>query len=122
MLFRSVSAVDRSALPEKLRHNLPEWLADILKPALGDEFWPLVESMSAAAPLDLRVNTFKAKRAVLAKEVRDHAVGGVLQLQHAVQQFGGEFEQGVRVHRRIILGYRARRAAARARPQGSARR
>ncbi len=60
--LQQVSAVDRSALPEKLRHNLPEWLADILKPALGDEFWPLVESMSAAAPLDLRVNTFKAKR------------------------------------------------------------
>jgi 16S rRNA (cytosine967-C5)-methyltransferase len=57
-----VGAVDRSALPEKLRHNLPDWLADILKPALGDEFWPLVESLNAAAPLDLRVNTFKAKR------------------------------------------------------------
>jgi 16S rRNA (cytosine967-C5)-methyltransferase len=63
--LQQVSAVDRSALPEKLRHNLPEWLAEILKPALGDEFWPLVESMSAAAPLDLRVNTFKAKREVV---------------------------------------------------------
>ncbi len=57
-----VSAVDRSALPEKLRHNLPEWLTAILQPALGDEFWPLVEAMNAPAPLDLRVNTFKAKR------------------------------------------------------------
>ncbi|CAN5899111.1 RsmB/NOP family class I SAM-dependent RNA methyltransferase [soil metagenome] len=57
-----VSAVDRSALPEKLRHNLPEWLTAILQPALGDEFWPLVEAMNAPAPLDLRVNTFKARR------------------------------------------------------------
>lgn len=57
-----VSAVDRTALPEKLRHNLPDWLTDILKPALGDDFWPLVESMNAPAPLDLRVNTYKAKR------------------------------------------------------------
>ena len=57
-----VSAVDRAALPEKLRHNLPDWLADLLKPALGDEFWPLVEAINAAAPLDLRVNTFKTKR------------------------------------------------------------
>ena len=57
-----VSAVDRTALPEKLRHNLPDWLTDILKPALGDEFWPLVASMNAPAPLDLRVNTYKAKR------------------------------------------------------------
>ena len=57
-----VATVDRSALPEKLRHNLPDWLADTLRAALGDEFWPLVDSLNAAAPLDLRVNTFKAKR------------------------------------------------------------
>jgi 16S rRNA (cytosine967-C5)-methyltransferase len=29
---------------------------------LGDEFWPFVECMNAGAPLDLRVNDFKAKR------------------------------------------------------------
>jgi 16S rRNA (cytosine967-C5)-methyltransferase len=57
-----VRTVDRTALPERLRHNLPEWLAERLQPALGDEFWPFVDSMSAGAPLDLRVNTFKAKR------------------------------------------------------------
>ncbi|KNZ32179.1 MAG: SAM-dependent methyltransferase [Methylibium sp. NZG] len=57
-----VSAVDRSALPDKLRHNLPEWLAERLMPAMGDEFWPLIDSLNVAAPLDLRVNTFKAKR------------------------------------------------------------
>ena len=57
-----VSAVDRSALPDKLRHNLPEWLAERLQAAVGDEFWPLVEAMNVGAGLDLRVNTFKAKR------------------------------------------------------------
>ena len=57
-----ISAVDRSSLPEKLRHNLPQWLAEILQASLGDEFWPLVNSMNAGAPLDLRVNSFKAKR------------------------------------------------------------
>jgi 16S rRNA (cytosine967-C5)-methyltransferase len=57
-----VQAVDRSALPEKLRHNLPEWLAERLHAELGEDFWPFVESMNGAAPLDLRVNTFKAKR------------------------------------------------------------
>jgi 16S rRNA (cytosine967-C5)-methyltransferase len=60
--LEQVGAVDRSALPERLRHNLPEWLAELLQPALGEEFWPLVESLDASAPLDLRVNTFKAKR------------------------------------------------------------
>ncbi|HEY0818817.1 MAG TPA: RsmB/NOP family class I SAM-dependent RNA methyltransferase, partial [Rhizobacter sp.] len=66
-----VQAVDRSALPEKLRHNLPEWLADLLKAELGDEFWPLVESLNASAPLDLRVNTFKAKREDVARALAD---------------------------------------------------
>ena len=57
-----IAAVDRSALPDKLRHNLPEWLAERLQPAMGDQFWPLVDSLNEPAPLDLRVNTFKAKR------------------------------------------------------------
>ncbi|MGY4830383.1 RsmB/NOP family class I SAM-dependent RNA methyltransferase [Sphaerotilaceae bacterium SBD11-9] len=57
-----VQALDRAALPEKLRHNLPEWLAETLQASLGDEFWPLVNSLNESAPLDLRVNTFKAKR------------------------------------------------------------
>ena len=57
-----VGTIDRAALPEKLRHNLPEWLAEILQAAHGEQFWPLVEAMNSAAGLDLRVNTFKAKR------------------------------------------------------------
>ncbi|MGE5451382.1 MAG: RsmB/NOP family class I SAM-dependent RNA methyltransferase [Acidobacteriota bacterium] len=56
-------AIDRSTLPDKLRHNMPDWLANPLREQLGeDEFWALVESLSQSAPLDLRVNTFKAKR------------------------------------------------------------
>jgi len=49
-------------LMERHRHNLPEWLVAPLKAQLGDEFWPLVESFTKGAGLDLRVNTFKAKR------------------------------------------------------------
>ena len=60
--LEKVGAIDRAALPEKLRHNLPEWLADRLHVEIGDEFWPLVEALNESAPLDLRVNTFKAKR------------------------------------------------------------
>ncbi len=57
-----VNQVDRTALPEKLRHNLPDWLAAPLREALGDEFWPLVNALAEPAPLDLRVNVLKAKR------------------------------------------------------------
>lgn len=60
--LEGVQAVDRSALPEKLRHNLPEWLEQPLREQLGDAFWPLVDSLNQGAALDLRVNTFKTKR------------------------------------------------------------
>jgi 16S rRNA (cytosine967-C5)-methyltransferase len=60
--LEKVKAVDRAALPEKLRHNLPEWLAEPLQRELGEEFWPLVASLNEPAALDLRVNTFKARR------------------------------------------------------------
>ncbi len=56
-------AIDLATLPEKLRHNMPDWLANPLREQLGEEeFWALVNSLSGTAPLDLRVNTFKAKR------------------------------------------------------------
>jgi 16S rRNA (cytosine967-C5)-methyltransferase len=57
-----VGKIDRASLPEKLRHNLPDWLAAPLQQQLGDDFWPLVQALSEAAPLDLRVNLLKAKR------------------------------------------------------------
>jgi 16S rRNA (cytosine967-C5)-methyltransferase len=57
-----VSAVDRTVLSDKLRHNLPEWLAQQLQADHGGQFWPLVEAMNLGAPLDLRVNSFKARR------------------------------------------------------------
>ena len=57
-----MQAIDRASLPDKLRHNLPAWIAAPLAETLGDEFWPLVDAMNEAAPLDLRVNLVKAKR------------------------------------------------------------
>ncbi len=60
--LEQVQAVDRASLPDRLRHNLPEWLAERLQAELGDEFWPLVNALNQPAGLDLRVNTFKAKR------------------------------------------------------------
>ncbi|MFO1328230.1 MAG: RsmB/NOP family class I SAM-dependent RNA methyltransferase [Rubrivivax sp.] len=58
-----VQKVDRSSLPDKLRHNLPDWLAGALREQLPeDEFWPLVQALAEPAPLDLRVNTLKSRR------------------------------------------------------------
>jgi 16S rRNA (cytosine967-C5)-methyltransferase len=46
------------------QHNLPAWVAEQLQIELGDpkEFNALAQSLLQQAPLDLRVNTFKAKR------------------------------------------------------------
>jgi 16S rRNA (cytosine967-C5)-methyltransferase len=61
--LEQVQAVDRATLAPKLRHNLPDWIAQPLQAQLGDEgFWALVASLDAAAPLDLRVNSLKTKR------------------------------------------------------------
>ncbi len=73
-----VQAVDRAALPEKLRHNLPEWLVETLKASIGDDFWPLVNSLNEGAPLDLRVNTFKAKRDEVQKALAQGRIEAVV--------------------------------------------
>ncbi|HET9822926.1 MAG TPA: RsmB/NOP family class I SAM-dependent RNA methyltransferase [Burkholderiaceae bacterium] len=58
-----VQAIDRATLAPKLRHNLPDWIAQPLLEHLGDSgFWALVDSLDRPAPLDLRVNVLKAKR------------------------------------------------------------
>ena len=56
-------------LLERHRHNLPEWLVGSLKEQVGAEFWPLVEALNQPGPLDLRVNTRKAKRADVQAEL-----------------------------------------------------
>jgi 16S rRNA (cytosine967-C5)-methyltransferase len=58
-----VRALDASGFSDKLRHNLPDWLAAALRRDLGDDaFWRLVEALDAPAALDLRVNVLKARR------------------------------------------------------------
>ena len=58
-----VHAVDPNGFSDKLRHNLPDWLASALRTQLGDaEFWPLVAALNEPAALDLRVNVLKARR------------------------------------------------------------
>ena len=72
--LQDVQAIDRSTLPEKLRHNLPDWLAQSLHEQLGDEFWPLVDALAEPAPLDLRVNTVKAKRDEVQKSLAEAGI------------------------------------------------
>jgi len=62
-------AVTVDDLMERHRHNLPEWLVKPLKDQLGAGFWPLVGSLAQSAPLDLRINALKDKRADVQKEL-----------------------------------------------------
>jgi 16S rRNA (cytosine967-C5)-methyltransferase len=65
-----VAKIDRTTLPDKLRHNLPDWLSNSLRDQVGvEEFWALVDTLSAGAPLDLRVNTAKVKREAVLEEL-----------------------------------------------------
>ena len=60
--------IDVASLPAKLRHNLPDWIAEPLQRRLGDDFAALADSLLQSAPLDLRVNVLQTKReAVLAE-------------------------------------------------------
>ena len=59
------------------KHNLPPWLAEALEAQLGDEFWPLVESLQHTAGLDVRVNTMLAKRADVQAELEKHGIAVV---------------------------------------------
>jgi len=70
-------AVKQEDLLERHRHNLPEWLVAPLKAQLGDQFWPLVESLQQPAPLDLRVNALADKRPELQKELAKASIKAV---------------------------------------------
>ncbi len=73
-----VSKVDRDKLSEAFRHNLPGWLAERLQADRGEEFWPLVKVLEQPAPLDLRVNTLKAKREAVQAELAAQQIEAAL--------------------------------------------
>ncbi len=55
-------AASGAGLMDLHRHNLPEWLVQPLKDQVGEGFWPLAQRLQESTGLDLRVNTFNAKR------------------------------------------------------------
>jgi 16S rRNA (cytosine967-C5)-methyltransferase len=62
-LAARLRALDPAALPPAVRLNLPAWLLDRLVALLDDaEACALAAALNQAAPLDLRVNTLKARR------------------------------------------------------------
>lgn len=65
----------KNELPDAARHNLPAWLALELQKQYGIEpFWQLVAALRQNAPLDLRVNILKTKRAAVLDALTAQAV------------------------------------------------
>lgn len=61
--LQRIAQIDRSALPVALRANFPAWLFDKLIARDGEAgAMQLMDALNKPAPLDLRVNTLKAKR------------------------------------------------------------
>jgi 16S rRNA (cytosine967-C5)-methyltransferase len=52
-------------------------LAEALEAQLGEDFWPLVDSLQHTAGLDVRVNTVQAKRADVQAELEKHGIAVV---------------------------------------------
>ncbi len=58
-----IRETDKTTLPEAVRADLPDWLYEHLAAQLGvPETLKLAEALNRPAPVDLRVNTLKAKR------------------------------------------------------------
>ena len=72
--LRRCREIDVQALPEPLRHNLPEWLAAPVRRRLGAEFWAWVDAVEAPAPLDLRVNAWKGDRPAVLEQLDRAAI------------------------------------------------
>ena len=70
------AATDEAFLAPHL-HNLPPWLAEALEAQLGEDFWPLVDSLQHTAGLDVRVNTLQAKRADVQAELEKNGIAVV---------------------------------------------
>ncbi len=68
-------AVDAATLSDKLRHNLPDWLAGALRAELDEAgFVALGDALNTAAPLDLRVNMHKAKREAVMRALHEAGI------------------------------------------------
>jgi 16S rRNA (cytosine967-C5)-methyltransferase len=67
---QQVAGVDLASAPESVRLGLPPWLLQRLHEVVGDEREALAAALRQSAPLDLRVNALRAKRAAVLDELR----------------------------------------------------
>lgn len=66
-----------ATLMDMHRHNLPVWMVPQLKAQVGDGFESLAATLNTPAPLDIRVNTIKAKRDGVRKALKSRGISAV---------------------------------------------
>jgi 16S rRNA (cytosine967-C5)-methyltransferase len=70
-----VAAIAATSLSDKLRHNLPDWIAAAWRQQFGEEpFQRLAAAVLDSAPLDLRVNALKVKRDAVQRALADQGI------------------------------------------------
>ena len=67
-------AVDMKKAPAHVQAEMPEWLYERVSEQYGSEASAIFEASLQGAPLDLRVNTLKAKREEVLEELGEHHV------------------------------------------------
>ncbi|MGQ0708278.1 MAG: RsmB/NOP family class I SAM-dependent RNA methyltransferase [Rhodoferax sp.] len=73
--FNACEQVSDADLLPQHRHNLPDWLVQALQAQLGEaDFWALAACLNTPTGLDLRVNTFKAKREEVQKQLAKEGI------------------------------------------------
>ena len=78
-LLEHMRAVDLSVLPMAVQQDLPDWLWDRLIAERGEAAaLAMARSMLDAAPMDLRVNTFKAERSAVLEELLTRGIEAIV--------------------------------------------
>jgi len=74
-LATAVRTLDPAALSFAVRASLPDWLAERLRTQYGDsDAEKLADALNRPAPVDMRVNTLKAKREQVQQRLKDDGI------------------------------------------------
>ena len=68
-LFTALASRDLASAPDHVRADLPEWLAPHFESAFGADWVEEAAALAGRPPLDLRVNTLKADREKVARQL-----------------------------------------------------
>ena len=71
---KNMLACDMTKAPLHTQAEMPQWLFDRIQAQYGEEAQEIFEASLKGAPLDLRVNTLKAKREDVLEELKEHRV------------------------------------------------